>query len=353
MKRLLSIIILLAVLMTACYFMPPESKLPAELTGYGTGLEVHFIDVGQADCALVICEGRAMLIDGGNYTDSSLIYSYLRDMGIRYLDCVIATHPHEDHIGGISGALCFADAGECFSPMAETDNSFFDKLTRKLDEKGIPLTVPSPGDGFSLGGASVTFLGPMEITNDDNDNSLVLRLVYHDVSFLFTGDAGEKAEKRILDSGRSIESTVLKVGHHGSRDSSSYQFLRAVNPAYAVISVEDNSRHGHPHEETLSRLYDSGAAVYRTDKNGTVVFRSDGYALIVNAEKGDATEAAADSAETDPAETAEPMYIGNISSQVYHRPNCHSLPSEQNRVYLYSLEEAVNSGFHPCGYCKP
>lgn len=348
MKRLLSLILLLAVILTACY-MPTESKLPSKLTDGETGLEVHFIDVGQADCALVICDGKAMLIDGGNVDDSSLLYSYLRDIGVSYLDYVIASHPHEDHIGGIPGALTFAGAGECFSPMAEADSDFFDKLTQKLREKDIPLTVPSAGDSFSLGGASVTFLGPEEITDDYNEDSLVCRLVYHDVSFLFTGDAGEQSEKRMLDSGYDLSSTVLKVGHHGSRDSSCYQFLRAVAPTYAVISVASNSEYGHPHAEALSRLYDSGAVIYRTDRNGTVVFRSDGYALSVNAEKGDATEAAD---KTGPDETAAPIYIGNLSSHVYHSTKCTSLPSEQNRVYFYSLEEALNSGFRPHAGCS-
>lgn len=351
MKRLLSLILLLAVFLTACY-MPPESKLPSELSGGKSGLEVHFIDVGQADCALVICDGRTMLIDGGNADDSSLVYSYLRDMGVSNLDYIIATHPHEDHIGGLSGALSLADVGECFSPVAEDDNGFFSKLAQKLSEKDIPLTVPSPGDGFSLGGARVTFLGPVEISDNSNENSLVCRLVYHDVSFLFTGDAGEISEKLILVGGRNIESTVLKVGHHGSRDSSCYQFLKAVHPTYAVISVDGDSGYGHPHKEALSRLYDSGAVIYRTDKNGTIVFRSDGYALSVNAEKGDGTEAVDKTAKTDGEKSGEPIYVGNISSQAYHSPNCRSLPSEQNRVYFYSLEEAVNSGFHPHAGCN-
>lgn len=315
------------------------------------GLEVHFIDVGQADCALVLCDGAAMLIDGGNVGDSSLVYSYLRDRKIDFLDVVVATHPHEDHVGGLSGALSYASAGICYSSVESSDNGAFVKFKRNLDKKGTPVSVPKAGDSFELGGARVTFIGPVEITGDENEDSLVCRLEYGDVSFLFTADAGEKAEKLMLDSGAELKSTVLKVGHHGSAGSTGYAFLRAVDPTYAVISTENNSRYGHPHEATLSRLMDSGAKLYRTDKNGTVVFRTDGSVMSVNAEKGTASAASEPDAEAAPQEEAR--FIGNISSQVYHRPDCRSLPAEHNRIYFYTLEEAIGSGFRPCGSCKP
>lgn len=321
---------------------------PAQMAD-GLSLEVHFLDVGQADCALVLCEGEALLVDGGNREDSSLLYSYLRDHSVTYLNHIVATHPHEDHIGGLQAAIAAAGVGDVYSPVSESDNGFFVSLKRRLDDGGIPLVVPSVGDSFSVGGAKATFLGPTRVSDEENNNSLVFRLDYGDVSFLFTGDAETAEENDILESGANLKCTVLKVGHHGSAGSSGYAFLRAAVPDYAVISTEDNSRYGHPHEAALSRLGDAGAAIYRTDKCGTIVFRSDGAVLTVETEKGAGGQVEA-SAENG-GET--PMYIGNVSSGVYHRPDCRSLPAEHNRINFYSLEEALNAGYRPCGFCKP
>lgn len=343
-KPVISILLILT-LLCAC---APLSSSNAETV---KKLEVHFLDVGQADCALVLCDGKSLLIDGGNSDDSSLLYSYLRNHGVNYLDYIIATHPHEDHVGGITGALSYAKAGVCFSPVSEDDNPYFIRLAEKLGQMGVPITVPSPGYSFSLGDAKITFLGPLEKSNDVNEISLVCRLVYGDISFLFTGDAGDSSEKLLLEGGQELESTVLKVGHHGSAGSSSYTFLREVNPVYAVISTENNSRYGHPHEATLSRLIDAGATIYRTDRNGDIVFTSDGSWLNVNVEKS-AGIALNPKDESNEDENGA-MYIGNISSRKYHRLTCKGLPKESNRIYFYSLEEAINSGFSPCGSCKP
>ncbi len=345
MKNPVSVILtVLFLFLSGCNTAEPSvSTLPE--------MEVHFIDVGQADCALIMCEGENMLIDGGNAEDSSLVYSYLKSCGVKYLDCIIASHPHEDHIGGIPGALSLADVGTVYSPVAESENSYFNRLKTKLDEKGLEITIPRSGDEFELGGAKVTFLGPVELSDDDNDNSIICKVTYNDISFLFTGDAGTSAERLMLDSEEDLSATVLKVGHHGSGESTGYRFLREVNPSYAVISCGLNNQYGHPHEDLLSRLNDAGAAIYRTDINGTVVFTTDGVSLSVSPEKGK-TESAVQKKD-EPSQTDQIMYIGNLSSKKYHLPTCRSLPAEKNTVYFYSLEEAINSGFSPCGTCKP
>ena len=248
-------------------------------------LEVHFLDVGQADSILVLCDGEAMLIDGGNRGDSSMVYAYLKEQGVDHLEFIIATHAHEDHVGGLSGALNAATAGTAFCPVDKYSTKAFNNFAKYLDAQGIGITIPSPGDAFTLGGAECVVLGPLDSKADENNISLVIRLVYGGVSFLFTGDAEREAELLMLDAGYDMTSAVLKVGHHGSDTSTTYPFLREVMPQYAVISVGKGNSYGNPSEATLSKLRDADVIVYRTDHHGTIVFWSDGEFLAVTTEK--------------------------------------------------------------------
>lgn len=256
------------------------SALPAD-----SSFAVHFLDVGQADAALVLCDGQSMLIDGGNSEDSDLIYAYLEDHGISYLDYIVATHGHEDHVGGLSGALNYATVGTAYCSVTEYNSEAFSDFLKYLGEQNVSITVPSVGETFELGSASVTILGPVYESDDPNNTSVVLRIVYGDTSFLFAGDAEREEEQDILDAGYELKSTVLKVGHHGSENSTTYPFLYEVEPEYAVLSVGENNNYGHPTEETLSRLRDADVSVYRTDMQGTVVCTSDGQDVTFAVER--------------------------------------------------------------------
>ncbi len=262
-KRLSSwvlVFLFLMLVLTIAYvlYSQQESAPPAE----GGSLAVHFIDVGQADAALVICDGHYMLIDGGNAEDSDLVYSYLKRNGARQLDYMVASHAHEDHIGGLSGALNYAAVDTAFCPVAEYNSKVFQNMVKYLEEQGRSLTVPEPGDKFYLGSAQVEILGPVQEYDDTNDTSIVLRIDYGETSFLFTGDMETGAEKDLLDSGANVGATVLKAGHHGSDTSTSYRFLREVSPQYTVISVGEGNSYGHPSDEVLSRFRDAGAGPY-------------------------------------------------------------------------------------------
>ncbi len=356
-KRIISLFLALICAISLCACEEFINDIGSDDPVGGDGLEVTFLDVGQADCALLICGGNTLLIDGGNSKDSSLVYSFLREKGVKKLDYIIATHPHEDHVGGISGALSYVrDVGTVYSPVADDSNYYFKRMVRELENMDVKITVPSVGDGFDLGEARATFLGPCELMEDMNQNSLVCKVEYGDISFLFTGDAEKAAEQMMLEAGEDLSATVLKVGHHGSYSSSCYEFLRAVDPSYAVISCERNNDYGHPNDKLLSRLRDADAAICRTDRNGDIVFKTDGTVLTVTAEKGEIGGDNVNAAEAVGGEASgqdQPMYIGNVSSKKYHRPTCSGLPSEKNTVYFYSLEEAVGAGFSPCGMCKP
>ncbi len=220
------------------------------------------------------------MIDGGESSDSSLIYSYLtKTLGITHIDYMIATHPHADHIGGLSGALNACSVGVVYSPVTSYDSKQFSSLVKYTDKQGRDLTVPEVGNSFAFCDAQVQFLSPSQKYSNTNDSSIVVRIIHGVNTFLFAGDAEWDAEHDMVASGYDLSATVLKVGHHGSDTSSSYVFLREVMPKYAVISCGKDNSYGHPTEGALSRLRDVGAQVFRTDMQGDVVFVSDGTAL--------------------------------------------------------------------------
>ena len=340
------VIMLTLALAYVLYSQQEGSAAPVE---EGSSLQVHFIDVGQADAALVICDGHYMLIDGGNAEDSDLIYAYLERRGAKHLDYMVATHAHEDHIGGLSGALNYARVDTAFCPVTEYSSKVFQNMVKYLGEQGKSLTVPEPGDKFSLGAARVEILGPVEEYDDTNDTSIVLRIDYGETSFLFTGDMETGAEGDLLDSGADVRATVLKAGHHGSDTSSGYRFLREVMPQYAVISVGKDNRYGHPSDEVLSRFRDLGAEVYRTDMQGHIIAESDGKTVTFTTEKE------ADTATNPTGNPDSSMYIGNAGTKKFHLPDCASAKNiqEGKRVEFYSRAQAVAEGYEPCGRCKP
>ena len=332
--------------------------------------EIHFIDVGQADAALVLCDGKAMLIDGGNAEDSSLLYTYLKNHGISHLDYVIGTHAHEDHIGGIAGALNYATVDVAYCPVTSYDTKAFGNFVKALEKHEVSITVPSVGDSFDLGSASCSVLAVNTDSSDPNNTSIVLRIVYGDTSFLFTGDAEREVEQAILKRGTNINSTVLKVGHHGSESSSSYVWLREIMPQYAVISVGKDNSYGHPTEDVLSRLRDAEITTFRTDIQGDIICVSDGKSVTFtverNADADTLADAGAGSGQTNeptvtvPNETGSGNqgtdYVGNKNTKKFHYDWCSSVDKmkESNKYYYTGTrEEMIAKGYEPCGNCHP
>lgn len=319
---------------------------------------IHFIDVGQADSALVTCDGHSMLIDGGNADDSNLVYSVLQRETDGHLDYVVGTHAHEDHIGGLSGAFEADTADVTFCPVTEYDSKAFRNFKTRADERGGGITIPAVGDTFTLGEASVTVVAVNSVPEDTNNTSIVIRIVYGDTSFLFTGDAEQETEEKILESGQNIESTVLKVGHHGSSTSTSQAFLDAVSPTYAVISCGKDNSYGHPHSETLAKLASAGVEVLRTDELGDIYCTSDGTEVTLSYGEyhKDSDTSAAEIEEPQQPDTISETYILNTNSRKFHRPDCSSASqiSDANREeYTGTREELIEQGYTPCGYCKP
>lgn len=337
-KRLFALLLILALLLAGC-------ATPAQVDG--EGLEVHFLDVGQADCALVLCDGKALLIDGGNREDSQLVVSYLQQQGVQELEAVVCSHAHEDHVGGLPGVLAVYPTAAVYAPTRTYASKVFEDFLYYTDQQGLEVTIPAPGDAIALGQAQVTILGPVKSYAETNDTSLILRLDYGENSFLFTGDQEQAAETDLLDHWQSrpgmLDVDVLKVGHHGSDTSTGYRFLLETSPEYGVISVGRDNSYGHPHEEPLSRLEQAGVMVLRTDALGSITAHCDGQQILFTWENA--------AAQPDEPEAAENYYIGNRNSRKFHSPDCANLPAEKNQIRFSSYEEARKAGYQPCGSC--
>ncbi|MDR2700769.1 MAG: MBL fold metallo-hydrolase [Nitrososphaerota archaeon] len=329
---------------------PPPNTSPTDVVSPdGVTLQVVFLDVGQADCVLLKTDNYAMLIDAGNVGQDKLVLNYLIDYGVTTLDYLVATHPHADHIGSMASVVKAMDRiGMVMMPDKSHTIKAFENLINAIEEKDIPVNIPHPGDVFTLGNANVQVIAPNSaVYNDLNDYSIVLRVEFGNTVFLFTGDADTKSENEQLTNGLTLKADVLKVGHHGSRTSSIQKYLNAVAPSYAVISCGADNTYGHPHKEAMTRLTGTGAAIYRTDEHGTIIFVTDGETITVTVTHGFGSIPLLGTG------SSELAYIGNKNSKVFHLQSCSFLPQEQNRVYFNSRQEAIDAGYTPCNTCKP
>lgn len=246
-------------------------------------LKVSYIDVGQADSILVQQGTSSMLIDAGTNDASEKVKNYIASQGITKLDYVVGTHPHEDHIGGLDVAINSFQVGTVYMPKITNTTKTFTDVVKAIKNNGLQAVSPKPGETFRLGEASCTVLAPNSSKYEDlNNYSIVIKVTFGNNSFMFDGDAEDVSEKEMLSKGFDVKADVLKVGHHGSSSSTTEEFLSAVNPKYAVISVGKGNTYGHPHESTMNRLKAHNIPVYRTDECGTIVAISDGNNITFN-----------------------------------------------------------------------
>jgi competence protein ComEC len=244
-------------------------------------MRVHYIDVGQGDSILIQVNGINMLIDAGPAENSDILISYLKKQKIRKLHYIVATHPHEDHIGGMAAVIRKFDVGKFYAPKIIVETRYFEDMAVSLKEKGLMISPARKGTSLSLGkNTECVMLSPCSESYDNlNNYSSVIRITYGSSSFLFTGDAEELAETEIISTGAYIDCDVLKAGHHGSSTSSSKQLLEAVTPDTAVISAGKRNDFGHPSKTVLNALESMDAQVYRTDIDGTIILESDGKSI--------------------------------------------------------------------------
>lgn len=245
-------------------------------------LEVHFLDAGQGDSILVRSEDKNMLIDAGTNEDEEMVVSYLKKLGIEHLDYIIATHPHIDHIGGMDAVMEKFSVGICFMPQETYNSESYHAVMEVMKEKKIKTRTPEFQENYEIGSGRFVFITPDSDKQyeDVNDSSLGIRLTNGKHSFLLCGDISTFLEKQILDSGISIRSDVMKLNHHGSSDSNSWNFIKEVSPSYVVVTCGRRNEFGHPHEKVMKRIKKIGAGIFRTDRQGTIVFFSDGERLV-------------------------------------------------------------------------
>lgn len=328
-------------------------------------MEVHFLDVGQADCILVKAGESAMLIDAGKNEDGGVIASYLDAQGITKLDYVIGTHPHEDHIGGLDVVIQTYDVAHVILPEKIHTSVTFEDVLTAIENKNLQITQAKAGDTYPLGGASFTVLAPNgEYKEDLNNWSVGIRLVFGSNSFVMTGDAERAAEEDMCANGLELSADVLKAGHHGSETSSSDAFLDAVAPSYAVISCGKDNQYGHPDQSLLNRLNKRNIQIFRTDEQGTVIAISDGseitWSTLPSTSMPGQTTAQAPSEEENldakaedavaQTESQPPIVHITESGEKYHRAGCRHLKDSDIEI---TLEEARTRGLTPCRVCSP
>ncbi|KEH90634.1 ComEC/Rec2 family competence protein [Clostridium botulinum] len=325
-------------------------------------LKVHYIDVGQGDSILIQQNGSNMLIDAGTNKASNTVVNYLKAKGVNKLDYVIATHPHEDHIGGMASVINNFNVSKFIMAKVTHNSNTFKNMVNALKDKGIKITVPNVGDNYSLGTSNFTIVAPNSKQYDNlNNYSIVTKLRFGNNSFLFTGDAESLSEGEILAKQLDIQADVLKLGHHGSRTSSTEAFLDKVSPQYAIVSCGKENSYRHPHKVTMDKLQSRNIKVYRTDELGTIIATSNGKNITFNTSSGSYTSGDnKPSIEPKPQVKSEvkPKPTQGIESTVYitksgkkfHRISCGSL---RKSCISISREEAIKKGYIACNKCKP
>jgi competence protein ComEC len=246
-----------------------------------SNLQVHFIDVDQGDSILIKSpDGKMILIDGGDSNFQAL--NYLKNAGVKKIDLMIATHPHADHIGGLVEILNSIPTTRVITNGELYTTQVYEQFLDAIANANAEYSEVKQGDTISIGDLNFSVLNPLNLSQDNtNNNSIVLKLTYGNVSFLFMGDAEEEVESRIMWLDTPLKSDIIKLGHHGSYSSSTVQFIVTVLPAIAIYSAGLENSYNHPDPTVIERLLRLGITVYGTDKNGTITVSTDGenYAI--------------------------------------------------------------------------
>jgi competence protein ComEC len=332
-------------------------------------LTTHFIDVGQGDSILLQFNGKNVLIDAGTQDAGPRVESYLRNHGVSSLDLLVATHPHEDHIGGLITILKDIPVKQVLDSGQPHSSQVYETFLTLIDQKNIPYNVAQRGQKITLDKdliIDVLSPPPTLFSGDLNQNSIVLEVTYGKVSFLLMGDAGKEAESSLISSSYDLKSDILKVGHHGSSSATSTAFLNDVKPAISIIEVGASNDYVHPTQQTLNALQGVGSTVYRTDTSGNIIITTDGLTYSITTQKPPAVPASTtsqskpsvytptDTQASGPITTPSAVvsggpFIGSSKSDKYHYPGCSAAKKIKpaNLVTFSSSQDARAQGYSP------
>ncbi|MGL4848114.1 MAG: ComEC/Rec2 family competence protein [Clostridium sp.] len=332
-------------------------------------LKIHFIDTGNSD-AILIQGDKTLLIDGGENNDENLIANYIKKQNIDTLDYVVATHPHADHIGGLDKVIDNFTVSTLLVANGDSDSTTYKDFINSASKKGLSPSVPLESAVFQLSNSASFKVFNTNGGSNANDQSLIILLENGNDKLLFTGDAEKEAELETLDKLSDVD--LLKVGHHGSKTSTSTELLNKVKPEYAVITVGEENKYNHPNKTTMDKLKERNIIVHRTDECGNIIFTSTGKGL-----KTDCTKASYNFRDTEekkeassskkpstspkptpvtpnkpkPEETTKPkaqmVWLSATGSKYHSKNNCGRMnPSTARQVDLNTL-----SGYEACSKC--
>lgn len=374
MKRKNKLISLFLSLFLLLFTLAPQAALTVTAETNGE-MAVHFLDVGQGNAILVQSGGQNLLYDGGDQNHADEVVSYLQQQNVQTIDYMISSHYDEDHLGGLIPCLNTFEVSNVLGPDYVHTSNLFNTFMNTATANAIIVQYPSVGDTFDFGTGSFTVLAPSGISQNSNDNSLVIKLENGSNSFIFTGDAEETSEQDMISTGMNLDCDVLSIGHHGSASSTTWDFLEATSPSYTVISCGVNNQYNHPSAETMGRLSDMEIPVFRTDKQGTIIAVSDGTTINWSQNPCNDYSSGASSAnssddlssdgtsyheettvseqnsvqEDSSAATGAMVWIPATGEKYHSIPNCGRMNPDTARQVTQSEAEAM--GYGPCSKC--
>ena len=310
-----------------------------------SGISVTMLDIGQGDAFVVQVNGLCIVIDTGEKKFYEYLKQQLDYLDIDKIDVLIISHMDTDHMGAAQLLAQEFGISKVMMPSTPGNSTEYYKFMNYLDHNDVETIYVHNNDEYRFGkGCTLSILG-VDLGEDTNDSSIVMRFKYYKNTFLFTGDASASVLNKIMDAGQNIKADVLKIPHHGSDSSSPILFLKKTEAKYALISVGRDNSYGHPTENVIRRLDQLKTKVLRTDLDGTVTINGNGKKLTYYRKQ------VIDWSAEERLKVDSGSIIGNVNSKVYHNQDCLSLPMEKNRVYFSSTEDAEKAGYRKCGMC--